>query len=70
MAEANPFDEFVLRYRDDPVLFVTEVLGATPYDYQAEFLNSLATGERKMSVRSGHGTGKSTTASRRTRVSC
>ena len=63
MTNANPFDEFVLRYRDDPVLFVQEVLGATPYDYQAEFLNALANGERKMSVRSGHGTGKSTTAS-------
>ena len=59
----NPLTEFVLRYRDDPVLFVTEVLGATPYDYQAEFLNAIATGERKMSVRSGHGTGKSTSAS-------
>ena len=63
MTEANPLEEFVLRYRDDPVLFVTEVLGAKPYDYQAEFLTALANGERKMSVRSGHGTGKSTTAS-------
>ena len=63
MTEANPLEEFVLRYRDDPVLFVTEVLGAKPYDYQAEFLTALASGERKMSVRSGHGTGKSTTAS-------
>jgi phage terminase large subunit len=63
MTEANPLEEFVLRYRDDPVLFVKEVLGATPYDYQAEFLNALASGERKMSVRSGHGTGKSTTSS-------
>ncbi len=63
MTEANPLEEFVLRYRDDPVLFVTEVLGAKPYDYQAEFLTALAGGERKMSVRSGHGTGKSTTAS-------
>jgi phage terminase large subunit len=63
MAESNPLEEFVLRYRDDPVLFVTEVLGAKPYDYQAEFLTALASGERKMSVRSGHGTGKSTTAS-------
>jgi len=63
MTEDNPLEEFVLRYRDDPALFVTEVLGATPYPYQAEFLNALATGERKMSVRSGHGTGKSTTAS-------
>ena len=62
-SNANPLEEFVLRYRDDPVLFVTEVLGAKPYDYQAEFLTALANGERKMSVRSGHGTGKSTTAS-------
>ena len=59
----NPLQEFVLRYRDDPVLFVKEVLGATPYDYQEEFLNAIASGERKMSVRSGHGTGKSTSAS-------
>ena len=63
MNNDNPLEEFVLRYRDDPALFVTEVLGATPYDYQAEFLNALANGERKMSVRSGHGTGKSPTAS-------
>jgi phage terminase large subunit len=63
MTEDNPLEEFVLRYRDDPVKFVIEVLGAKPYDYQAEFLTALANGERKMSVRSGHGTGKSTTAS-------
>jgi hypothetical protein len=59
----NPLTEFVMRYRDNPVLFVKEVLGATPYDYQAEFLDAIAKGERKMSVRSGHGTGKSTSAS-------
>ena len=59
----NPLTEFVLRYRDDPVLFVKEVLGAEPYDYQSEFLNAISYGERKMSVRSGHGTGKSTSAS-------
>jgi len=63
MTEANPLEEFVLLYRNDPVLFVKEVLGATPLPYQAEFLQALADGERKMSVRSGHGTGKSTTAS-------
>ena len=60
---SNPFEEFVAEYRDDPVKFVREVLGATPLPYQAEFLDALAGGERKMSVRSGHGTGKSTTAS-------
>ena len=63
MSEPNPLEEFVREYRDDPVKFVKEVLGATPLPYQAEFLDALAGGERKMSVRSGHGTGKSTTAS-------
>ena len=42
MSEANPLEEFVLRYRDDPALFVQEVLGATPHDYQAEFLRDNA----------------------------
>ena len=27
MTEVNPLEEFVLRYRDDPVLFVTEWSG-------------------------------------------
>ena len=59
----NPLSEFVARYRDDPVLFVREVLGATPLPYQADFLEAIASGERKVSIRSGHGTGKSTSAS-------
>ena len=63
MSNDNPLEEFVLRYRDDPALFVQEVLGATPHDYQAEFLRAVADGERKVSIRSGHGTGKSTSAS-------
>ena len=63
MTENNPLDEFVREYCHDPVKFVKEVLGATPLPYQEEFLDALAGGERKMSVRSGHGTGKSTTAS-------
>ena len=63
MSEANPFDDFVVEYYDDPVRFVREVLGADPLPYQAEFLSAIASGERKISVRSGHGTGKSTSAS-------
>ena len=63
VSQPNPFEEFVSEYRDDPVKFVVEVLGATPLPYQAEFLQAIADGERKMSVRSGHGTGKSTSAS-------
>jgi len=61
-APRNFFEEFVAAYGNDPVLFVEEMLGAQPFDYQAEFLRALLD-ERKMSVKSGHGTGKSTTAS-------
>lgn len=63
MKTDNFFEEFVEAYKDDPVRFVREMLGAEPFDYQQEFLEALAKGTRKMSVKSGHGTGKSTTAS-------
>jgi hypothetical protein len=56
----NPFIEFALRYRNDPVLFVREVLNAEPDTWQVEFLNHIAAGKRRISVRSGHGVGKST----------
>ena len=59
----NFMEEFTQAYYDDPVRFVREMLGAEPYEYQREFLEALARNERKMSVKSGHGTGKSTTAS-------
>ena len=55
--------EFVQRYSKKPALFVQEVLGVEPLPYQAEFLEAIASGERKISIRSGHGTGKSTAAS-------
>ena len=56
----NPFIEFIKKYRDNPVLFVREVLGVEPDEWQVEFLNAVARGERKISIRSGHGVGKST----------
>jgi len=59
----NPFIQFITLYRNDPVLFVKEVLGVEPDDWQQDFLNAVASGERKISIRSGHGVGKSTTAS-------
>ena len=59
----NAMLDFVRTYHDQPTRFVTEVLGVTPLDYQAEFLEAICSGERMLSVRSGHGTGKSTTAS-------
>lgn len=60
--ERNPFFEFLRLYRDDPVRFVREVLGAEPDEWQAQFLEWIANGERRISVRSGHGVGKSTAA--------
>lgn len=59
----NPFIEFIKLYRNDPVRFVKEVLGVDPDEWQQDFLNAVASGERKISIRSGHGVGKSTTAS-------
>jgi len=59
----NTMIDFVQRYRKKPALFVQEVLGVEPLSYQAEFLDAIASGERKISIRSGHGTGKSTAAS-------
>lgn len=63
MSEENPFIEFVALYKKDPARFVREILGGTPTPYQEEFLDAIARGERKISIRSGHGTGKSTSAS-------
>lgn len=54
------YESFVKAYRDKPVLFVTEVLKADPLPWQREFLNAVASGERRISVRAGHGVGKST----------
>lgn len=59
----NPFIEFLERYGNDPVLFVREVLGQEPEDWQAEMMRAVASGKRKVSIRSGHGVGKSTGAS-------
>ena len=59
----NPFVAFTARYRNNPVLFVQEVLNTKPDPWQIELLNHIAKGERRISVRSGHGVGKSTGAS-------
>ena len=61
MAE-NPYVDFIKRYRNDPVGFVRGVFKQTPDPWQAEFLEAVANGVRKVSIRSGHGVGKSTGA--------
>ncbi len=50
--------ETILRWRANPSQFVTEALGVTPEPWQHECLQALAT-EDKVSIRSGHGVGKS-----------
>ena len=62
-AQQNPFDAFLDRYEKQPVLFVREVLGQDPEPWQEEALAAIASGERRLSIRSGHGVGKSTFAS-------
>ena len=62
-APDNPFLEWVGRYRDEPVKFFEEVLQITPEEWQKDALNAIKAGERRLSIRSGHGVGKSTFAS-------
>tara|TARA_R110000787_G_scaffold239260_1_gene345396 strand:+ start:652 stop:2055 length:1404 start_codon:yes stop_codon:yes gene_type:complete len=59
----NPFVAFLQKYQNDPCKFVEQVLKVTPDAWQKELLNQVALSTRKISVRSGHGTGKSTVAS-------
>jgi phage terminase large subunit len=48
-----------MRSKDDPLLFVTDVLGATPEPWQAAALEAVGKHDR-VSIRSGHGVGKTT----------
>ncbi len=56
----NPFVDFVLRYRENPADLVKNVFGAQPDPWQEEFLAHIQSGARRISVRAGHGVGKST----------
>ena len=50
--------KILAQLKDNPVLFVREILGAEPDEWQAEALNALAR-EPRTAIRSGHGVGKS-----------
>lgn len=58
----NVYVELADRYRLDRPGFVREVLGVEPDAWQIEILEALDHGERRISVRSGHGVGKSALA--------
>jgi hypothetical protein len=57
---SNPFELLVARYQRDPVRFVVEILNAEPDPWQRTALGALQRGNRRLSIRSGHGVGKST----------
>lgn len=52
-------EQTILTWRSNPVKFVRDVFGATPEKWQDEALTALER-EDRVSIRSGHGTGKST----------
>lgn len=56
----NVFLEFLEKYADNSRLFVREVLGADPDDWQDKVLAAYDRRERRISIRSGHGVGKTT----------
>ena len=58
--DAQAYVDFIRAYKDDPVAFVRKVLKAEPLPWQQDFLRAIARGERRISVRAGHGVGKST----------
>lgn len=59
----NPLVQFLDLYERNPVLFVREVLGAEPDPIQIEIMEAVVRGDRRISVRSGHGVGKTAVAS-------
>lgn len=54
------YNDFQNRFRGNPNAFVLEVLGATPDPWQALVLQDVANNVRRISIRSGHGVGKTT----------
>ena len=60
---ADTLRQFQQRYVNEPALFVEEVLKITPDPWQAQVLKWVTDGKRRISIRSGHGVGKSSCAS-------
>jgi phage terminase large subunit len=59
----DPVKQFVEVYRNNPVEFVRIVLGGHPLRWQRRLLRRIAAGRRRISIRAGHGVGKSTALS-------
>jgi phage terminase large subunit len=54
-----PWQRSWLKTKNNPLIFVTEVLGVTPEPWQAAALEAVGQHDR-VSIRSGHGVGKTT----------
>jgi hypothetical protein len=54
-----PWQRSWLKSKNNPLLFVTDVLGASPEPWQSEALKAVGKQDR-VSIRSGHGVGKTT----------
>lgn len=53
---------FIERYHDDPADFSQHVIKMPPLEWQRDVMDAIAQGERRLSIRSGHGVGKSSCA--------
>ena len=52
------FATSIKRFRKDPKLFVQTILNAEPDEWQSKVMQAVANGDRGVSIRSGHGVGK------------
>jgi phage terminase large subunit len=59
-AAVEAFKEFLLKYGADPAAFVEEIIGLKLKRWQKKVLARVAGGARRISIRAGHGVGKST----------
>ena len=59
-SELNALVDEVIRFRSDPVYMVRSLWGVGPTDQQKQLLTAVAQPGAKVTVKSGHGTGKST----------
>ncbi len=57
---AEPWQEAWLKSPTDPLTFVRGVLGVEPEEWQRKALEALRDGHTRLSIRSGHGVGKTT----------
>ncbi len=58
----NVWADFLERYRNDPAGFAENVIKMPPLEWQREVMQAVASGERRLSIKSGHGVGKSSCA--------